>query len=57
MRALTEKKPERRIGNKDKGGAKSIISHPFFKGIEWEDVLNKRYTPPIVPKSVIDPSV
>ena len=43
---LLAKEPERRFGHK---GAEEVKSHPFFKGIHWEDVLKKRLRPPFVP--------
>ena len=43
---LIAKEPERRLGHK---GAEEVKSHPFFKGIHWEDVLKKRLRPPFVP--------
>ncbi|XP_076311663.1 cAMP-dependent protein kinase catalytic subunit 3-like isoform X1 [Tachypleus tridentatus] len=33
-----------------KNGADDIKRHRLFKGISWEDVLNKRVKPPIVPE-------
>jgi serine/threonine protein kinase len=36
--------PEARIGAK--GGIRKIREHPFFEGINWEDVLAKRIKPP-----------
>lgn len=39
----------KRIGNL-KNGADDIKNHKLFKGIDWEDVYNKKLKPPFVPK-------
>lgn len=41
-----------------KNGAKDIQAHRWFKDIDWNDVYNKKYSPPIKPvlKSVDDTS-
>jgi protein-serine/threonine kinase len=57
LKGLTEKKPERRLGHSSKGGAKCIITHKFFKDIEWDDVLFKKLIPPIIPRHVLDNNV
>lgn len=33
-----------------KNGARDIKMHRWFKDIDWNDVFNKKYTPPIQPK-------
>ncbi|KAI9743806.1 MAG: serine/threonine protein kinase, AGC [Claussenomyces sp. TS43310] len=38
----------KRLGN-IKGGAQRVKSHPFFDGVEWEDVYNRKYKGPIIP--------
>lgn len=38
----------RRLGNVS-GGAKRVKEHPFFRGVNWDDVLNRRYRGPIIP--------
>ena len=35
------KEPENRLGAR--GGAKEVKEHPFFTGIDWEAVFNKKY--------------
>ncbi|XP_076349302.1 cAMP-dependent protein kinase catalytic subunit 3-like isoform X2 [Tachypleus tridentatus] len=39
----------KRLGNM-KNGADDIKRHRWFKGTNWDDVLNKRIRPPIVPR-------
>lgn len=31
------------------GGAKRVKEHPFFRGVNWEDVLSRRQKGPIIP--------
>ena len=38
-----DKNPKTRIGTIDKS---EIKNHSFFKGLDWEDVLNKTLEPP-----------
>jgi hypothetical protein len=38
-----DKNPKTRLGVIDKS---EIKKHPFFKGINWDDVLNKKLEPP-----------
>lgn len=44
--SLLEKNRVNRLGF---GGAEEIMSHPFFAGIDWDDVENRRVRPPFVP--------
>lgn len=46
---LTHKNPAKRLGNPKKGGIDGIKNHPFFKGVDWKDVLAKKTKPPFVP--------
>jgi len=41
-----------------KGGAKSIKKHPWFKGFDWDALVEKKLTAPIIPviKSPLDMS-
>ncbi|XP_052783690.1 cAMP-dependent protein kinase catalytic subunit PRKX-like isoform X4 [Mya arenaria] len=39
----------KRLGNM-KNGAEDIKKHKWFKSVDWEDVLNRKLTPPIIPK-------
>ena len=34
-------------------GAKEIKNHPFFADISWDDVINKRLTPPFKRRKVV----
>lgn len=37
-----------RLGNVS-GGAKRVKEHPFFRGVNWDDVFNRRHRGPIIP--------
>ncbi|XP_054153882.1 RAC-alpha serine/threonine-protein kinase-like [Oppia nitens] len=53
LQALLVKDPQRRLG----GGAedaKEIMYHPFFRGIVWQDVLEKKVMPPFKPQVTSD---
>ena len=39
--------PKKRLGY---NSADEVKSHPFFKGIDFDKVLNKEYKPPFIPK-------
>ena len=41
--------PEKRLGAGE-DGINEIKSHPFFKGIDWNSVKNKKLKPPFVPE-------
>ena len=41
--------PNNRIGN-GINGAENIKKHPFFSDIDWDQALNKKITPPFIPK-------
>ena len=47
---LTHKIPAMRIGHTKNGGSSEIKKHPFFKKVDWSAVLDKKLTPPIIPK-------
>jgi protein kinase A len=38
----------RRLGNIS-GGAARVKQHPFFRGVIWDDVLQRRHQGPIIP--------
>lgn len=38
----------RRLGNIS-GGAGRVKAHPFFNGVNWEDLLSRRQPGPIIP--------
>ncbi|ORX71602.1 hypothetical protein DL89DRAFT_266598 [Linderina pennispora] len=46
--ALLEKEPSKRLGS-GPTDAEEIKKHSFFKGVNWDDVLNKRIAPLYVP--------
>ena len=49
IKALTHKLPKLRLGNELRGGAAEVKRHPFFKNVNWDDYMNKRVKPPIIP--------
>ncbi|CEP16111.1 hypothetical protein [Parasitella parasitica] len=46
--ALLERNPEKRLGG-GKGDAQEVKNHPFFAGVNWEDMLAKQVQPPFLP--------
>ena len=46
----------RRLGNQH-DGVRGIMSHPFFKGVSWDDLIGRRYRPPHVPSVKSDSDV
>lgn len=44
---LLVRNPDKRLGA---WGVEEILTHPFFKGINWEKLFNKEITPPYMPK-------
>ncbi|GAN05515.1 candidate protein kinase C [Mucor ambiguus] len=46
--ALLERNPEKRLGG-GKGDAQEVKNHPFFAGVNWDDMLAKRVQPPFLP--------
>ncbi|XP_037537224.1 receptor-interacting serine/threonine-protein kinase 1 [Nematolebias whitei] len=45
---LLRRSPERRLGAGEKD-AEEVKKHPFFKYMEWDDLLAKKVKPPFVP--------
>ena len=43
--ALLNRNPIKRLGS-GVSGAKEIMKHPFFEGINWEDIIKKNTKPP-----------
>lgn len=43
-----KKKPEERIGATE--GAVEIRRHPFFRGVDFDEILNRKIAAPIKPK-------
>lgn len=39
--------PKKRLGA---NGAEEVKKHPFFKGIDWDAVCNKKIKPPFMPR-------
>ncbi|SBT50397.1 rac-beta serine/threonine protein kinase, putative [Plasmodium ovale wallikeri] len=48
LKKLFEKNPKKRLGS-GVTDAEEIKSHPFFKNVNWDDVLSKRVKPPFKP--------
>jgi len=46
-----EKESNKRIGSNVQD-FDEVKKHPFFKTINWDDLLNKRITPPFQPQLV-----
>lgn len=46
--ALLERRPSKRLGTI--GGVREIMSHPFFKSINFDDIVNKTRKPDFVPE-------
>ena len=49
IRELLVVDPKKRLGY-GKNGTDNIKSHPFFNGINWEDMYNRKIDPPFKPK-------
>jgi classical protein kinase C len=48
LQKLLTRDPSRRLGS-GKGDAEEIKKHPFFKDVNFDDVMNKRIPPPYFP--------
>ena len=46
---LLEVEPKNRLGY-GKKGTENVKKHPFFKGIDWDELYNKKVEPEFVPK-------
>ncbi|GAB5590900.1 Serine/threonine kinase [Umbelopsis nana] len=46
---LLTRDPEKRLGS-GRSDAQEIKAHPFFAGVNWDDMLQKRVPPPFYPK-------
>ena len=46
-RLLLDKNAHTRLG---KGGAAEIRNHPYFRQVDWEEIISDRATPPFVPR-------
>ncbi|KAG0090897.1 Serine/threonine kinase [Podila epicladia] len=49
LQKLLTRDPEKRLGS-GKTDAEEIKRHPFFKGVNWQDILDKKVPPPFFPK-------
>jgi len=47
IKKLLRRPVARRLGSNE--GAKEIMTHAFFKGVNWRDVLCKKIKPPFIP--------
>uniref|UniRef100_A0A7E4VKD0 Non-specific serine/threonine protein kinase n=1 Tax=Panagrellus redivivus TaxID=6233 RepID=A0A7E4VKD0_PANRE len=56
--SMLRKKPEKRLGH---AGAMEIKEHEFFDGVDWEEALEQKLTPPFLPctdeSRIFDPDV
>uniref|UniRef100_A0A182R2B2 G protein-coupled receptor kinase n=1 Tax=Anopheles funestus TaxID=62324 RepID=A0A182R2B2_ANOFN len=48
LEGLLQRDIDKRLGCKG-GGAEEVKSHPFFAGIDWNQVYYQKYTPPLIP--------
>ncbi|KAJ1983685.1 Serine/threonine kinase [Dimargaris verticillata] len=49
LQRLLTREPAKRLGS-GPSDAEEIKRHPFFKGINWNDIFHKRVTPPYLPQ-------
>eukprot|EP01013_Petalomonas_cantuscygni_P040754 TRINITY_DN728_c0_g1_i1.p1 TRINITY_DN728_c0_g1~~TRINITY_DN728_c0_g1_i1.p1 ORF type:complete len:607 (-),score=90.06 TRINITY_DN728_c0_g1_i1:39-1859(-) len=49
LRRLLERDPARRLGSPGTKGAAGVKAHAFFRGVDWQAVLERRVPPPVVP--------
>lgn len=54
LQAFFTHDPDKRLGT---GGTDKIKSHPFFKNIDWEAILQKKIKPPFIPRISSDSDV
>ncbi|OQS02185.1 kinase [Thraustotheca clavata] len=52
LTSLLEKDPTKRLGHTN--GVAELKAHPWFAGTDWDKVLKKELTPPILPKPAGD---
>ncbi|XP_034567840.1 serine/threonine-protein kinase N1-like isoform X2 [Notolabrus celidotus] len=48
MRRLLRRNPERRLGSGEKD-AEDVKKQPFFRGMDWEALLQRKVPPPFIP--------
>ncbi|XP_062264391.1 serine/threonine-protein kinase N1b isoform X1 [Platichthys flesus] len=51
MRRLLRRNPERRLGSGEKD-AEDVKKQPFFRGLDWDALLQRKVPPPFVPTIV-----
>ena len=49
LKGFLKRNPEERLGCKKETGFADIMSHPFFKSLEWELIVLKQVSPPYKP--------
>ncbi|KAK5078018.1 Serine/threonine kinase [Lithohypha guttulata] len=49
LQKLLTREPELRLGS-GRRDAEEIMEHPFFKGVDWDDIYNKRVPTPYKPQ-------
>lgn len=53
---MLQKDPGRRLGSGD-GDSEEIKNHPYFDGINWNDIYNRRIKPPKPKKKIHIPEL
>ncbi|KAF5270709.1 hypothetical protein FQA39_LY01447 [Lamprigera yunnana] len=48
LEGLLQRDVDKRLGCKG-NGADEVKDHPFFGGIDWQQVYHQKYTPPLIP--------
>ncbi|XP_058863831.1 serine/threonine-protein kinase N1 isoform X1 [Acipenser ruthenus] len=48
MRRLLRRNPERRLGSGERD-AEDVKKQPFFRTVDWDDLLSKKMKPPFIP--------
>ena len=49
LQKLFVKEPDERLGS-GPDGVENIKAHPFFSGVDWNAILNKKIKPPFMPR-------
>lgn len=50
MRGLLQRDASVRLGSEERGGFEELMAHPFFAGLNWDDVKNRRVKPEFQPR-------
>ncbi len=56
LKKLFEADPDKRLGGGPRD-AQEIMEHPWFGGVNWDDIYNKKVRPPFRPKLQSDVDV